>query len=602
MAFYSADLETTTDPKDCRVWASGVCDISKPDDITLSNNLDDLMSFMQTKGGTYYFHNLRFDGNFLLYWLFTHNYRWKYCTKMGDRKNMEPGEFTTMISNMGQWYSICIKFYPTKTGQSELVEVLDSSKLIPMSVASIPKAFGFGDIAKGEIDYNEYRAPGHELTEQEKSYLNRDVAIVARGLSFMKSNGQTKMTSASNALNDFRKRWDPKKFKRMFPALNDINDEDIRLSYKGGWTYLNPKYKNKLIGVGSVYDVNSMYPWAMKYCLLPYGDPVWFSGEYDKKKYGDTYPLYIINIVAEFRLKPGHYPSIQIKPTPGNERPPYPANEYIAYSLKPEALVLTSVDYELFLENYDVDIYEVNGGYMFTAMHGIFDDYIDYWYDVKTQAKKDGNKGMERIAKLMLNSLYGKFGARKKGKYKIPYYDKDANIVKYKNSEEEEDRKGGYLPIATFITSYCRDKIIRAANLCGDRFIYADTDSVHIKGLEPVDGLDVDEYRLGAFKLEEQFKRGKFIRQKTYLEIYDKLDDEGEMVEVMNLKACGMPDKMKASVTEDDFYEGAVFDPKEGKYAPKLMPRVVPGGVILRETTFQIKKADSKNTSLEAFV
>ena len=400
----------------------------------------------------------------------------------------------------------------------------------------------------------------------------------------MRENGQKKLTAASNALNDFKGRFSSKEYKKLFPELNAINDRDIRASYKGGWTYLNPVYKNKDIDIGSVYDVNSMYPWAMKYCLLPWGEPVYFSGNYKPNK---MFPLYVINFTCEFQLKPGHYPSVQLKHTMY-----YSDNEYITASLVPTTLTLTSVDYELFLENYNIlGTIEFHGGYMFKARHGIFNEYIDFWYAQKTEAKRTGNKGLEKIAKLMLNSLYGKFGSRRDGKSKIPYYDPSDDIVRYKLGPKEE-RKGGYLPIATFITSYCRDKIIRTANLCGERFIYADTDSVHIIGVEPVEGMDVDEYRLGAFKLEQTFIRGRFIRQKTYMEIYKR----GEQ-EKMNLKCCGMPDKLKRSLTESDFVEGAIFDhSRDERFAPKLMPQVVPGGVILKETTFQIKKAGTPDT------
>lgn len=570
---YSADFETTIDPSDCRVWAWAYCDINRPDDIEFGNNIDSFMSVLKEKGGVYYFHNLKFDGNFIVYWLFKHGY--KHVQK--KKKDLCPKEFCSLISDMGSWYTLNISMEPMETGVSNNAEIIDSLKLIPLSVSEIPKAYGL-DEAKGEIDYSEYRKKGHELTTEEKEYIGHDVSIVAKAIKFMKENGQVKLTAASNALNDFKGRYDKKQYNKLFPSLNSINDGDIRHSYKGGWTYLNPKYKNIDVKEGRVYDVNSMYPWAMKYCSLPWGEPYYFSGEYTLNK---TYPLYVINFEAEFKLKPGHYPSIQIK---GSF---YQENEYIEKSIAPTILTLTSIDFELFKENYDYEIIQYFGGYMFKEKRGMFDEYIDYWYNQKTEAKKTGNKGMEKISKLMLNSLYGKFGTRLSGKSKVPYYDEEEDKVRYKLGQDEE-RKGGYLPVATFITSYCRDKIVRAANICGDRFIYADTDSVHVSGDYPVDGLDIDEYRLGAFKCEERFVRGRFIRQKTYMEIYLKNGKE-----TMNLKCCGMPKKMKDSITEDDFYEGAIYDPtdKDHTYAPKLMPQVVSGGVILRETTFKIKKS-----------
>lgn len=574
MPVYCDDFETTTLENDCRVWAWACCDIDDIDNIAVSNTIDSYISYISEKPGIHYFHNLKFDGNFIVYYLLTHNYKWRK-----DKRTLEPGEFTTSISDMGSWYIVVIRFLPNDCGVSYTVEIRDSLKLIPVSIEDMPKTFGLSDEQKLTIDYHELREKGHILTEQEEAYVKADVRIAAKAVKFMLEHGQKKLTTASNALNDFKSRFDRKEWKRLFPELNAINDKDIRASYKGGWTYLNPLYKNKDVAEGSVYDVNSMYPWAMKYCLLPYGSPCYFAGEYKPNK---NYPLYIINFLAEFKLKPGKYPSIQLKHTMF-----YSDNEYISESLTPTVLTLTSVDYELFLELYDVNIIEFYGGYMFKAKYDIFTEYIDDWYGQKVDSKKDHNPGLEKIAKLMLNSLYGKFGARRTGANKEPYYDADNDIVRYKLGPKE-DRKGGYLPIATFITSYCRDKIIRAACTCGDRFIYADTDSVHISGYEPVDGLDIDDFRLGAFKLEEKFIRARFIRQKTYMEIY--LDKQKK--EIMNLKCCGMPQRVKDTVEEDDFYEGAEFDAtKNPKFKPKLTPHVVPGGVILRETTFKIKKS-----------
>lgn len=595
---YSADFETTTEADDCRVWAWAICNIEDPENtVRYDNNLDSFMEYTRNNGGIYYFHNLKFDGNFILYWLFKRGYIWV------DKKSKDLGvcEMCTLISDMGSWYTISIRMAPTETGTSNLVEIRDSLKLIPLPVEEIPKAYGLED-KKLKINYTEKREIGHELTQQEIDYVTADILIVAKAISFMRKNGQIKLTAASNALFDFRKRYSTKEYNKLFPPLNPIADADIRKSYKGGWTYLNPRYRNRAVKRGKVYDVNSMYPWAMKYCMLPWGDPYYFSGKYKPTK---NYPLYIQCFVTEFKLKPGHYPSIQVK----GSKLGYGENEYIVKSLAPTELTLTSVDFELFKENYEWDEKNTEwiGGYMFKGKIGMFTEYVDYWFSVKTESKKTGNKGMEKIAKLMLNSLYGKFGARMFGYSKHPEYNPYLDKVQYKIARDEagnkilETRKGGYLPVATFITSYCRDKIIRAANACGDRFIYADTDSVHIEGNVEPTGIDIDKYRLGAFKWEEDFIRARFIRQKTYLEVYV---ENGK--EKVNLKCCGMPESLKRVVTEDDFIEGASYDPsyvakknkelaldkdKIGK--PKLMPEIVPGGVILKETTFQIKKAKS---------
>ena len=559
---YACDFETTTNPEDCRVWAWGAREVDRG----IEEIGKDIQSFIDwcslRDNSKLYFHNLKFDGGFIVDYLLKNGYTWNE-----DEKKLKEKQFTTVISDMGQWYTITIRF-ENRSGLKRKITIYDSLKFIPMSIEEMPKAYGLED-KKLELDYNKQRPIGYEMDENEREYLLADVRILAKVIKIMHDNGQKKTTTASNALSSFKGLYG-KGYKWDFPILDRETDADIRKTYKGGFTYLNPKYKGEDIGEGAVYDINSMYPWAMKYCKLPYGRPVYFKGEYKKSKIFD---LYTICLRCSFKLKHNRIPSIQIKKSwKFNE------TEYLIDSEGEVILNLTCVDYELMLHNYDVTVYEVYGGYMMKSKVGIFSDYIDYWYDLKTRSRNKGDKAMERISKLMLNSLYGKFGSAKDRRQKMPYLDDNGKVCYHVMNGRESP--GGYLPIASFITSYCRDKIIRAAELCGDRFVYADTDSLHICGLEPIPGLDVDNNRLGAFKLEETFVRARFIRQKTYFEVIS----EGG-TERMDIKAAGMPKAAKQLVTEDNFHEGAEF-------GGKLVPRTVPGGVILRETTFTIKKDD----------
>ena len=59
------------------------------------------------------------------------------------------------------------------------------------------------------------------------------------------------------------------------------------------------------------------------------------------------------------------------------------------------------------------------------------------------------------------------------------------------------------------------------------------------------------------------------------------LGNPGE--EVLNVKCAGLPKSARGKVTWDNFSFGSVFD-------GKLVPKVVSGGVVLREVTFEIKK------------
>ena len=103
---YSADFETTTDKEDCRVWAWALCEVGNVDNFRYGNSIDSLFEWMQRQDSlTLYFHNLKFDGEFILYWLFHHNFAF-----VRNRKELVDRSFTTLIGYMGQFYSITIIF------------------------------------------------------------------------------------------------------------------------------------------------------------------------------------------------------------------------------------------------------------------------------------------------------------------------------------------------------------------------------------------------------------------------------------------------------------------------------------------------------------
>ena len=93
------------------------------------------------------------------------------------------------------------------------------------------------------------RSRNHTLTKEEKEYIKNDVVIVAKALNVIFSEGLTKMTQGSNALYDFKKIITKKRFEHLFPEIPPDIDKDLRKAYKGGFTYLNPIYKNKTVFV-----------------------------------------------------------------------------------------------------------------------------------------------------------------------------------------------------------------------------------------------------------------------------------------------------------------------------------------------------------------
>ena len=78
------------------------------------------------------------------------------------------------------------------------------------------------------------------------------------------------MTQGSNALNNYKEIIGKNMFNHLFPKLEYDIDKDLRKAYRGGFTYLNPIYKEKDVKNGVVLDVNSLYPSLMYEKSLPF--------------------------------------------------------------------------------------------------------------------------------------------------------------------------------------------------------------------------------------------------------------------------------------------------------------------------------------------
>ena len=239
---FTADFETCVWKEDeTWVWAWAVSEIGNDENIIIDNNIDSFIEFCRKeKNSIFYFHNLKFDGEFIIYWALTHGFK-----HVEDKKEIEDNTFTTLISDMGQFYSITL-YFKKKNKHTEKVTFYDSLKIIPFS-------------------------------NEEKDYIKNDVQIMAKALNILFNEELDKMTRASSALTDYKKTIKKSQFERYFPKLNFELDEELRKSYKGGFTYLNPIYKEKDVGKGNVLDVNSLYPSVMYNDVLPFGEPVYYE-------------------------------------------------------------------------------------------------------------------------------------------------------------------------------------------------------------------------------------------------------------------------------------------------------------------------------------
>lgn len=590
------DFETTvlgTKSQDyTEVWASGLCELYTENAIIFHSITDTwnwLTEHSRAENIIVYYHNLKFDGSFWLDYFIrvlglkqaiTDDKQW---IKARDMRN---NTFKYLISDMGQFYTITVKVH------SHIITFKDSLKLLPFSLKRIGESFKTKH-KKLDMEYVGLRYAGCEITQQEKEYLKNDLYVIKEALEICFDEGHNKLTIGSCCLSEFKRCYDKEDYKTMFPDLTiedvpfttpyDNVDSYIRRSYRGGWCYLVKGAENIVYHNGTTADVNSLYPSMMSSQsgnVYPIGNPYFWKGDYIPDNAIAPNKYYFVRVRTRFYLKKGKLPFIQIK-----HSLLYPANEmletsdyydkktaqyvqhftdrYGNYIDTRQELVLTMTDYELIKKHYELVDFEIIDGCWFYADTGIFDEYINKYAQIKMTSK-----GAKReLAKLFLNNLYGKMASSDNSSFKIAYLKED-NTIGF-TLEQAHDKKSGYIPIGSAITSYARRFTITAAqaNFHGvDKagFKYADTDSIHCDLMpDEIIEIKVHSTNFCAWKLESCWDNAIFARQKTYIE--HVTHENLEMIDkpYYNIKCAGLNERSKKLIDYALRYDELSDDEKE---------------------------------------
>lgn len=588
------DFETTVykGQEYTEVWASACVELYT-EDVQLFHSLEELLVYFKSLKCNIvaYFHNLKFDGTFWVSYLIELGYSQAYrqiSSNPNDieflkNKDMKNNTFKYSISDRGVWYTVTIKL------GNHIIEIRDSLKLLPFSVRRIGESFGTKH-KKLDMEYEGFRYAGCEITEEEQTYIKNDVLVPKEALEIMFNQGHEKLTIGACCLEEYKKIVNTStkltlEYDELFPDMYkfDIDagtykypnaGEWIRKTYRGGWCYLKDDKANIIIYNGLTLDVNSLYPsmmHSMSGNIYPIGFPTFWNGNFipDKALGNDKY--YFIHIRTRFYLKQEHLPTIQIK---GNLL--YKSTEWLYtsdikvwnretqsyeyYTHYPDRygnmidsrvdLYLTMTDYQLILEHYELVDFEIINGCYFYAMSGIFDEYIDKYKDIKMHS----SGAVRELAKLFLNNLYGKLASSTDSSFKRIYL-KDDKSIGY-DYVEAHDKKPGYIPCGSAITSYSRNYTIRASQANYGCFLYADTDSMHLCcNIDDVQGVTLHDSEFCNWKLESQWNEGIFVRQKTYIEHVTHEGLKPLDKAYYNIKGAGIAQRSKdvlnASLTGD---------------------------------------------------
>lgn len=603
--YFVCDFETTVfkGQQYTEVWAGAIVELYKTD-VVIKNSISDFLGYIFSLNINVigYFHNLKFDGNFIVDYLLRNGYKWNRVAE----GRMSHKDFKCAISDRGAWYTITIKY------KNCVIEFRDSLKLLPFSVKRIGKSFKT-EHKKLDMEYEGFRYAGCVITPEEQEYIANDVLVVKEALEIMFDRGHQKLTIGSCCLEEFKSTYDKQDFKNFFPDLTEVEideqiygertaDAYIRHSYRGGYCYLVKGKENIIYNKGWTADINSSYPSNMSSesgNYYPVGLPRFFTGQIPQEARS---MYYFVRIRCRFKIKEGMLPTVQIKGSflyvgtdylTSSDYYDYSSGTYKRYYMKNGKLhdsyvtmTMTCVDYELFLQHYDVYDLTVLDGCYFRKEIGLFDEYM-----YKYKQIKENSKDAEReLAKLYLNNLYGKFSANDSSSYKVPYIN-DKNVIGFEVVEEHE-KKPGFIAVGSAITSYARRFVINAAqaNYYGkdkDGFIYCDTDSIHCSGNpEDAKGIKIHPTNFCAWKLESYWDKGIFVRQKTYIE--HVTHEDGEPVKPFyNIRCAGMSERGKQEFLE----EHDIQDFKEGlKLNKGLKPVRMPGGIVLVEKGYHMTK------------
>lgn len=386
----------------------------------------------------------------------------------------------------------------------------------PMTgVQAIARMFGG---SKSSLDVLKYRGLGYVPGEEEITRCELDTEWIKRAMEKMYEMGLTGLTLAQDAWSIFTAISDLSKginsqtkqplgdkayenrYNRLLACgftedeikkfegsveddgiLYDLPEEwqfrdgyilDIRDAYMGGVTMVNPKYQNIELRVGGARytgdhwarvkwniahdDCNSMHPASMK-CPMPYGAP-WMTDTPEGE-------FYIKAARCKFKLKKNAFCTVSNK---GRR------DMALWLSEGEQELTMTNYDWKWFEKNYD---YEIIGNVHCLNWHTRVNEalciYVDhftamkqYWKGVRAAAEPDSNEYLEAdimyyIAKILMNSLYGKWGQDPRKPYINCVYEGALSYHKssVQKGEYDDPWYHKYLPMACAITGCSRDRL-----------------------------------------------------------------------------------------------------------------------------------------------
>lgn len=303
-----------------------------------------------------------------------------------------------------------------------------------------------------------------------------------------------------------------KQFQKQHPITIE-QDNYFRKNglYRGGICLVNSKYQGRMLDKPMYrYDVNSEYPFAMSEIFDLKGKAIIKSfSEWIKMKDKANYEcIYMLDFVCG-ELKPG---MVATWYDPFHKT-------YVTKVDEHQLHLIFEQELNEMMNWYDLD-YGCEKVILFKRGEKIYKPFVEKYYKLKAQAKRENNPGLTLDAKLKLNSSYGKLSERLVRQNGFYAQNPETGAIHFVRTEEEIDESSRMsVVVGSLITSIARIWILKhIRKICknvAEDFVYIDTDSIHCF----CNYAEADPYRLGALKLEAVCCNAKYLAPKTYIDI-----------------------------------------------------------------------------------
>ena len=420
------------------------------------------------------------------------------------------------------------------------------------------------------------------------------------------------LTLPSLAMRIYKSQFMPKDTIYQISSINV--ERDIRNSYTGGAVDVYIPH-NRLTSFLSkvkaffktlyVYDVNSLYPFVMANTVMPVGRPIAFDGDIrkiDPQAYGFFYckitsPEYLKHPLLQRRVK-----------TENGVRTIAGLGTWFGMIYSAEMDNAIKFGYT----------FQIISGYQFDKGF-IFKEYVNRMYNLRLEYDK--GTAMNLIAKLLMNSLYGKFGMKlentviemfdtsnkverellqemidtlgmtiqdfvKLGDKILTLRTTVNNCVKYnENLEDTYHGQDVNIAIASAVTAGGRMWMSLIKNNPKVNLYYSDTDSGVVDS--PLNE-DLVGPALGQFKLEYIVNKAVFLAPK----VYGLVTDQGQEV----IKVKGVGSEVLKNVHFKDLESLLIEDSSRVFTQEKWIKNYQEGKITFKDIAYTLKITSNKRS------